>query len=120
LSISIQRIEEGFRVLTLQYPISEDVKKFIEEYRIPASHLYWCKRLNLKPAEEVIKKLWQKVPSYWRWRLIDPRDPMYLFKEVENTPMPYKMILRFLLVDALHEKKGAYIKNNRLVLKLNN
>jgi len=119
LSISTQKIEEGFRVLTLRYPISEDVKKFIEEYRILASHFYWCKRLNLKPAEEVIKKLWEKVPSYWRWHLIDPKDPMYLYRGIENTPMPYKMILRLPLVDALHERKGAYIKNNRLVLKLN-
>jgi hypothetical protein len=109
LSISIQRIEEGFRVLTLQYPISEDVKEFIEEYRIQASHLYWCKRLGLEPSKEVVDRLWEKVPSYWRWHLIDPKDPMYLFKGVENTPMPYKMILKLPLVDALHERKGAYI-----------
>jgi putative transposase len=119
LSISIQRIEEGFRVLTLQYPISEDVKEFIEEYRILASHLYWCKRLRLEPSKEAVDRLWEKVPSYWTWQLIDPKNPMYLFKEVENTPMPYKMILKLPLVDALHERKGAYIKNNRLVLRLN-
>jgi putative transposase len=119
LSISTQKIEEGFRVLTLRYPISEDVKKFIEEYRILASHLYWCKRLNLKPAEEVIKKLWEKVPSYWRWQLIDPKNPMYLYRGIENTPMPYKTILNLPLIDALHERKGAYIKNNKLVLRLN-
>jgi hypothetical protein len=46
LSTSTQRIEEGFRVLTLQYPITEDIKEFIEEYRALASHFYWCKRVS--------------------------------------------------------------------------
>ena len=71
MSTSTQRIEEGFRVLTLQYPISEDVKEFIEEYRVLASHLYWCKRLGLEPSKEVVEKLWERVPSYWRWHLVD-------------------------------------------------
>jgi putative transposase len=119
LSTSTQRIEESFRTLTLRYPIPEDIKEFIEGYRTLASHLYWSKRLGLEPAEEVIEKLWQKVPSYWRWHLIDPKDPMYLYRGVENTPMPYKTILRLSLVDSLHERKGAYIKNNRLILRLN-
>jgi len=119
LSTSTQRIEEGFRVLTLQYPITEDIKEFIEEYRALASHLYWCKRLRLDPSKEVVDKLWERVPSYWRWQLVDPKDPMYLFKGVEKTPMPYRTILRLPLVDALHEKKGAYIKDGKLVLRLN-
>jgi hypothetical protein len=46
LSTSTQRIEEGSRVLTLQYPITEDIKEFIEEYRAPASHFYWRKRVS--------------------------------------------------------------------------
>jgi len=119
LSTSTQRIEEGFRVLTLRYPISEDVKEFIEEYRVIASHLYWCKRLGLEPDKKVVDKLWERVPSYWRWHLVDPKDPMYLFKGVEKTPMPYRTILRLPLVDALHERKGAYIKDGKLVLRLN-
>jgi putative transposase len=119
LSNSTRRIEEGFRILTLRYPIPRDIKEFIEGYKTLASHLYWSKRLGLEPAEEVIEKLLQKVPSYWRWHLIDPKDPMYLYKGVESTPMPYKTILRLPLVDALHERKGAYIKNNILVLRLN-
>jgi hypothetical protein len=118
LSTSTQRIEEGFRVLTLRYPISEDVKEFIEEYRVLASHLYWCKRLYLEPSKEVVERLWQKVPSYWRWHLVDPKDPMYLFRGVEETPVPYRTILRLPLVDALHERKGAYIKDGKLVLRL--
>jgi putative transposase len=118
LSTSIQRVEEGFRVLTLQYPLSEDVK-FIEEYGVLASHFYWCKRLGLEPAKEVVEKLWERVPSYWRWHLVYSKDPMYLFKGVEKTLVPYKTILRLPLVDALHEKKGAYIKGNKLILRLN-
>lgn len=79
-STSTLRIEEGFRVLTLRYPITEDVREFIEEYRVLATHLYWCRRFGLEPDEEVIEKLWERVPSYWRWHLVNPRDPMYLFK----------------------------------------
>jgi hypothetical protein len=97
-----QRVEEGFRILTLQYPITEDIKEFIEGYRVLASHLYWYKRLGLEPAKEVVEKLWQRVPSYWRWHLVDPKDPMYLFKGVKKTSMPYRTILRLPLVDALH------------------
>jgi len=118
-STSTQRIEEGFRVLTLQYPITEDIKEFIEEYRALASHFYWCKRLGLDPSKEVVDKLWERVPSYWRWHLVDPKDPMYLFKGVEDTPMPYRTILRLPLVDALHERKGAYIRGSKLILRLN-
>jgi len=67
LSTSTQRIEDGFRVLTLQYL----------------------------------------------------KDPMYLFRGVEETPVPYRTILRLSLVDALHKTKGAYIKDGKLVLRLN-
>jgi len=119
LSTSTQRIEEGFRVLTLGYPITEDVRKFIERYKVLASHLYWCRRLGLKPAREVVEKLWQEVPSYWRWHLVDLRSPLYLFREVEETPLPHRTIIRLPLVDALHERKGAYIKGNKLMLRFN-
>jgi hypothetical protein len=119
LSTSTQRIEEGFRVLTLRYPITEDIKEFIEEYRALASHFYWCKRLGLEPSKEVVERLWQRVPSYWRWQLVDPQNPMYLFKGIEKMHMPYRTTLRLPLVDALHERKGAYIKDNKLVLRLN-
>jgi hypothetical protein len=106
-------------VLTLQYPISEDIKEFIEEYRVLASHFYWCRRLGLEPSKEVVERLWQKVPSYWRWHLVDPKNPMYLFRGAEKIPMPYRTILRLPLVDALHKTKGAYIKDNKLILRLN-
>ena len=118
MSTSTQRIEGGFRVLTLRYPITEDVKEFIERYRALATHLHWCRRLGVEPAREVIRELWKEVPSYWRWNLVDPRSPLYLFKGVERTPPPHRTIIRLPLVDALHERKGAYIKGNKLVLRL--
>jgi len=118
LSTSTQKTEEGFRILTLHYLITEDVRKFIERYRTLGSHLYWCKRLGLEPSKEVIEELWQEVPSYWRWNLLDQKSPLYLFKNVERTPLPYKTIIRLPLMDALHERKGAYIKGNRLILRL--
>jgi transposase len=119
LSTSTRRVEEGYRVLTLYYPITEDVEEFIEEYEVLASHLYWCKRLGLEPAKEVVEELWKRVPSYWRWQLVDPKDPMYLLKGVERTPRPYRTIIRLPLVDALHERKGAYIRDGKLILRLN-
>jgi len=63
LSTFTRRTEEGFRVLTLRYPITEDVKEFIERYRALATHLYWCRRLGLEPAREVVEELWKEVPS---------------------------------------------------------
>jgi hypothetical protein len=119
LSTSTRRIEEGYRVLTLNYPITGDVREFIEEYRVLASHLYWCKRLSLEPDKRVIERLWQRVPSYWRWQIVNPKNPMYLFKGVERSPRPRRTILRLPLVDALRENKGAYIRNNRIILRLN-
>jgi DNA-directed RNA polymerase subunit RPC12/RpoP len=118
-STSTRRVEEGYRVLTLQYPITEDIKEFIEEYRVLASHLYWCRRFGLEPTKEAIENLWQKVPSYWRWHLVDPKDPMYLFKGVEETSIPYRTIIRLPLIDALHERKEAYVKDGKLILRLN-
>ena len=119
MSTSTRRVEEGYRVLTLYYPITEDVEEFIEEYEVLASHLYWCKRLGLEPAKEVVEELWKRVPSYWRWHLADPRDPMYLLKGVERTPRPHRTMIRLPLVDALHERKGAYIRDGKLILRLN-
>jgi len=118
-STSTQRTEEGFRVLTLKYPMTEDVRGFIERYRALASHFYWSRRLGLEPASEVVEELWRRVPSYWRWHLVDPRDPLYLFKGVEGAPAPSRILLGLPLVDALHENKGAYIKDDKLVLRLN-
>ena len=118
-STSTRRVEEGYRVLTLQYPITEDIEEFIKEYRVLASHLYWCRRLGLESTKEAIEKLWQRVPNYWRWHLVNPKDPMYLFKGVEETPIPYRTIIRLPLIDALHENKGAYVKDGKLILRLN-
>jgi hypothetical protein len=99
--------------------MTEDVRDFIKGYRALASHFYWSRRLGLEPASEVVEELWRRVPSYWRWHLVDPRDPLYLFKGVEGAPAPSRVLLGLPLVDALHENKGAYIKDDKLVLRLN-
>ncbi len=114
-----QKIEEGFRILTLRAKVDEDVIEFIRRYQVLASHMYWARRLGIKPSEAVMEKINEEVKSYWRWHIIDEEDPMYLFKGVEKTAMPHSAILRLPLVDALHERKGAYIKDGKLILRLN-
>jgi len=112
------RTLEGYRVLTLKYPLDSYVKEFIYKYRVLASHIYWCKRLSIDPDSEVVNTLTRSVKSYWRDNLLDEGDPLYLFKNIERTPIPYKVILNIPLVDAIHERKGAYIRDGKLVLRL--
>ncbi|WP_252901593.1 hypothetical protein [Vulcanisaeta sp. JCM 14467] len=50
----------------------------------------------------MLEELRSEVKAYWRWHVIDERDPMYLFKGVKETPRPYSVILKLPLVDALH------------------
>ncbi len=52
-----QKVEEGFRVLTLETEVNEEVLEFIKRYQILASHLYWVKRLGIKPSEDTIQKI---------------------------------------------------------------
>ncbi|GAB6945251.1 zinc ribbon domain-containing protein [Vulcanisaeta sp. JCM 14467] len=117
--MSQRRIEEGFRVLTLTADVDEDVLDFIRRYQVLASHIYWARRLGISPDPSVLEELRSEVKAYWRWHVIDERDPMYLFKGVKETPRPYSVILKLPLVDALHPSKGAYLKDGRLVLRLN-
>ena len=42
-----------------------------------------------------------------------------MFKGVERAPPPHRTVIGLPLVDALHERKGAYIKGNKLILRLN-
>ena len=114
-----EKVEEGFRILTLEKDVDKDVLEFIRNYQILASHLYWSRRLGIKPSETTIERLWRDVKSYWRWQVVDEEDPMYLFKNVERTPRPYSMLIRIPLVDALHPNKGAFVHGNKLVLRLN-
>ena len=118
--MSPQKIEEGFRVLTLTANVDDDILNYIRRYQVLASHIYWARRLGIEPAKEVLDKIKKEVKSYWRWQLINEKDPMYLFKGIEKTPEPYSIILKLPLVDALHPKKGAFIDGNKLVLRLNN
>ncbi|GAB6946059.1 hypothetical protein JCM16161A_01890 [Vulcanisaeta sp. JCM 16161] len=114
-----QKVEEGFRVLTLEAEVDADVIEFIKKYQALASHLYWSKRLGIEPSETVLSKIDNEIKSYWKWHVIDEDDPMYLFKGIEKTPRPYSTIIRLPLVDALHERKGAFIHDGKLVLRLN-
>jgi len=112
------KVLEGYRVLTLQYPIEDDIEELIEEYRALASHFYLCARLSLRPAPEVVERVRERIPSYWRGPLLDPKCPLYLFKNISKVPRPRRAVLRLPLIDALHEKKGAYIKDGKLILRL--
>ena len=117
--MSQKKVEEGFRVLTLEKEVDRDVIEFVRRYQVLASHLYWAKRLGISPSEEVLNRVEKEVKSYWRWHIIDEEDPMYLFKGVEETPEPYSTVVELPLVDALHPNKGAFIQGDKLVLRLN-
>ncbi len=39
-----QKVEEGFRVLTLMTEVDKEVLDFIKQYQVIASHLYWAKK----------------------------------------------------------------------------
>lgn len=110
---------EGFRVLTLVADVDGDVLEYIRRYQVLASHLFWAKKLGIKPSEHVLERVRKEIKSYWRWHLIDEGDPMYLFKGVEETPTLHTTVLKLPLVDALHPNKGAYINGDKLVLRLN-
>jgi Putative transposase DNA-binding domain. len=114
-----EKVEEGFRILTLEKDVDKDVLEFIRNYQILASHLYWSRRLDIKPSDTTIEKLRRDVKSYWRWHVVDEKDPMYLFKNVERTPRPSSMLIRIPLVDALHPRKGAFVQGSKLVLRVN-
>lgn len=114
-----KKVEEGFRILTLEKEVDKEVIDFIKRYQALASHLYWAKRLGIRPSEEVLDRVNKELKSYWRWHIIDDKDPMYLFKGVEETPKPYSTIIKLPLVDALHPNKGSFIQGNKLVLRLN-
>jgi len=114
-----QKVEEGFRVLTLMTEVDKEVLDFIKQYQVIASHLYWAKRLGIKPSDAVLRRAKESIKSYWRWHIIDEKDPMYLFKGIEKTPRPHSIILNLPLVDALHESKGGFIKDGKLILRLN-
>ena len=99
-----EKVEEGFRVLNLEKDVDKDVLEFVRKYQILASHLYWSRRLGIKPSDIITEKLQRDVKSYWRWQVIDERSPMYLFKNVERTSRPYSMLIRIPLLTAPRPK----------------
>jgi hypothetical protein len=113
------RINEDFRILILEYLLNEDVRSFIKERGALASRFYWRMRLRLELTREAFEKMWLSGSDYWRRRIVDPRDPMCLLEDVEETPRPRKVIINLSPTDALHENKGAYIKGGMLLLRLN-
>ncbi|WP_054844600.1 hypothetical protein [Vulcanisaeta souniana] len=118
--MSQRKVEEGgFRILTLEANVDREVIEFIRQYQVLASHLYWAKRLGIQPSDAVMQRVKEGIKSYWRWQIINEKDPIYLFKGIEKTPMPYSVVLKLPLVDALHENKGAFIRDGKLVLRLN-
>ena len=114
-----QKVEEGFRVLTLMTEVDKEVLDFIKQYRVLASHMYWARRLGIEPSDVVLQRAKESIKSYWRWHIINEKDPMYLFKGIEKIPRPHSVILNLPLVDALHESKGGFIRDGKLILRLN-
>jgi len=103
-----EKVEEGFRVLNLEKDVDKDVLEFVRKYQILASHLYWSRRLGIKPSDIITEKLQRDVKSYWRWQVIDERSPMYLFKNVERTSRPYSMLIRIPLLTAPRSKERGF------------
>ena len=118
-------VVEGFRVLTLTYRMDElppEQRERLEElfrrYRAIASLYYWSKRLRLKEGlEQAVQRARELIPYYWR-KALDEKSPLYVFSEVEKMKQPRKQILKLPLVDALHPNCGAFIDQDRLVVRL--
>jgi len=76
------RTLEGYRVLTLRYPLDGELRELISRYRVLASHIYWCRRLGIDPDPAAVDALISSVKSYWRDNLLDERSHLYLFKNI--------------------------------------
>jgi hypothetical protein len=120
-------VVEGFRVLTLQYRVDElpagafqRLVELFRVYRAVAALYFWSKRLNLDEGVELaLERARQLVPSYYR-KAFDERSQVYQFSEVEKMKRPRKVVLQLPLADALHYHCGAYIEDNKLIVRLGN
>jgi len=119
-------VVEGFRVLTLLYRVSElpagafqRLVELFRVYRAVAALYFWSKRLNLEEGVELALERARQLPSYYR-HAFDERSQVYQFGEVEKMRRPRKVILQLPLTDALHPKCGAYIEDNKLIVRLGN
>jgi hypothetical protein len=122
-----KEVVEGFRVLTLQYRVDElpagafqRLVELFRVYRAVAALYFWSKRLNLDEGVELaLERARQLVPSYYR-KAFDERSQVYQFSEVEKMKRPRKVVLQLPLADALHYHCGAYIEDNKLIVRLGN
>jgi hypothetical protein len=120
-------VVEGFRVLTLLYRVSElppnafqRLVELFKVYRAVAALYFWSKRLNIEEGVGLaLERARRLLPSYYR-HAFDERSQVYQFSEVEKIRRPRKIVLQLPLVDALHYNCGAYIEDNKLIVRLGN
>jgi len=116
---------EGFRVLTLLYRVSElpagafqRLVELFRVYRAVAALYFWSKRLNLEGGVELaLERAKLQLPSYYR-HAFDEDSRVYQFSEVGRMRRPRKVVLQLPLADALHYHCGAYIEDNKLIVRL--
>jgi hypothetical protein len=117
---------EGFRVLTLLYRVDElppgafqRLVELFKMYRAVGALYFWSKRLRLSEGVELALERARQLPSYYR-HAFDERSQVYQFGEVERMRRPRKVVLQLPLADALHYNCGAYIGDNKLIVRLGN
>jgi hypothetical protein len=119
-------VVEGFRVLTLLYRVDElppgafqRLVELFKVYRAVAALYFWSKRLGLSEGVELALERARQLPYYYR-KAFDEESRVYLFSEVGRMRRPRKIVLQLPLVDALHYNCGAYIEDNKLIVRLGN
>jgi len=110
------------RTFTFKYPLPfierlgydvEPIISLFKEFKAIATHLYWCKRLGIKPSEEVIDKL-HSLPSYFHDCLLNVSSQNYLFKEIVKTHRPKGTLIRLrpkVSVDIYPKQKHCTVVN---------
>jgi len=91
----------------------EPIMSFFKEFRIIATHLYWCKRLGIDPFEEVVNKLYS-LPSYFHDCFLRTSSQNYLLKEVVKIPRPKRTLIRLnprVSVDIYPKRKHCIVVN---------
>jgi hypothetical protein len=117
-------VVEGFRVLTLLYRVGElpagvfqRLKELFKVYRAVAALYFWSKRLNLEEGVGLALERARQLPSYYR-HAFDEDSRVYQFGEVEKMKRPRRVVLQLPLADALHYYCGAYIEDDKLIVRL--
>jgi len=118
-------VVEGFRVLTLLYRVGElpagafqRLVELFKAYRAVGALYFWSKRLKLDEGVGLaLERARQLLPSYYR-KAFDEDSRVYQFSEVRKMRRPRKIVLKLPLADALHYYCGAYIEDNKLIVRL--